>query len=107
VIAKKKTVSATTYFASGSSVLSTDSKKKLLNSFGKILPKVTSGMVVGYVQSDGNHGNDQKLSTARAKSVAKYLTSMGIKVQLKIIGKGVLNSSKESRRVTVTLNYSE
>jgi len=107
VVAKKKTVSATTYFASGSSVLSVDAKKKLLKSFGKILPKVTSGTIVGYVQRDGNHGNDQKLSTARAKSVAKYLTSKGIKVQLKIIGKGVLNSSKESRRVTVTLNYSE
>jgi uncharacterized repeat protein (TIGR02543 family) len=107
VVAKKKSVSATTYFASGSSVLSVDAKKKLLKSFGKILPKVTSGTIVGYVQRDGNHGNDQKLSTARAKSVAKYLTSKGIKVQLKIIGKGVLNSSKESRRVTVTLNYSE
>ena len=94
-------------FSERSSKLSAKEKKKLLKVVAKMGSKVTGGKVVGYVQLDGNNANDRKLSTARARAVAKFLSDNGIKVRLVTKGNGALNKKESSRRASITLRYAE
>ncbi len=94
-------------FSERSSKLSAKEKKKLLKVVTNMGSKVTGGKVVGYVQLDGNASNDRKLSTARARAVAKFLADNGIKVRLVTKGNGALNNKESSRRANITLRYSE
>jgi outer membrane protein OmpA-like peptidoglycan-associated protein len=94
-------------FSERSSRLSAKEKKKLLRVVSNMGSKVTGGKVVGYVQLDGNTSNDRKLSTARARAVAKFLADNGIKVRLVTKGKGALNNKESSRRANITLRYAE
>jgi outer membrane protein OmpA-like peptidoglycan-associated protein len=94
-------------FSERSSKLSAKEKKKLLRVVANVGSKVTGGKVIGYVQLDGNTSNDRKLSTARARAVAKFLADNGIKVRLVTKGKGALNNKESSRRANITLRYAE
>ena len=94
-------------FSERSSKLSAKEKKKLLRVVANVGSKVTGGKVIGYVQLDGNTSNDRKLSTARARAVAKFLSDNGIKVRLVTKGKGALNNKESSRRANITLRYAE
>jgi outer membrane protein OmpA-like peptidoglycan-associated protein len=94
-------------FSERSSKLSAKEKKKLLRVVANVGSKVTGGKVIGYVQLDGNASNDRKLSTARARAVAKFLADNGIKVRLVTKGKGALNNKESSRRANITLRYAE
>ena len=94
-------------FSERSSKLSAKEKKKLLKVVASMGSKVTGGKVVGYVQLDGNMANDKKLSTARARAVAKFLADNGIKVRLVTKGNGALNNKESSRRANITLRYAE
>jgi outer membrane protein OmpA-like peptidoglycan-associated protein len=100
-----KSIKVTINFKSGSSKLSATEKKKLLRLVAKYGPKVTGGIIVGYVQSDGKRKNDARLSTARAHAIARYLAGRGVKVPLLTQGKGVLNASAKSRMAMLTLRY--
>ena len=94
-------------FSERSSKLSAKEKKKLRRVVANVGSKVTGGKVIGYVQLDGNTSNDRKLSTARARAVAKFLADNGIKVRLVTKGKGALNNKESSRRANLTLRYAE
>jgi outer membrane protein OmpA-like peptidoglycan-associated protein len=94
-------------FSERSSKLSAKEKKKLLKVVASMGSRVTGGKVVGYVQLDGNTANDRKLSTARARAVAKFLADNGINVRLVTKGKGALNNKESSRRANITLRYAE
>ena len=105
--ASYKTVKATVSFKARSSKLSTAEKRKLRSIAKKYNTKITGGTIVGYVQRDSTRANDNKLSAARARVIAKYLASQGVKVSLVTQGKGVLSSSVSARKSMITLNYSE
>jgi outer membrane protein OmpA-like peptidoglycan-associated protein len=92
-------------FAPGSSKISTADQKRVLLLVSKIVKKVTSGQVVGYVQTTNYSSNDLKLSLTRAKVMSKFLSDHGIKVRLTTSGKGALSSSSKARKITATLNY--
>lgn len=102
-----KSIKLKASFSERSSKLSAKEKKKLLRVVASMGSKVTGGKVVGYVQLDGNTSNDRKLSTARARAVAKFLADNGIKVRLVTKGKGALNNKESSRRANITLRYVE
>jgi outer membrane protein OmpA-like peptidoglycan-associated protein len=76
----------------------------LLAKFG---PKIISGTIFGYVQSSDKSNNDVRLSTARARVIAKYLADQGVKVPLLTQGKGALNASAKSRAVMLTIRYKQ
>lgn len=103
----EKSLMLTVSFGKKSSKLSAKEKKKLLSAVAGVGSKVTSGVVVGYVQRDGNRANDNELSAARAKIIASFLTDAGVPVRLVASGKGALNTKKSSRKAIVSLRYVE
>lgn len=105
--ATEKSLNLTVSFGKKSSKLSAKEKKKILSSIMGIGSKVTSGVVVGYVQRDGNRSNDNELSAARAKVIASFLADNGVPVRLLSSGKGALNTKKSSRKAIVSLKYVE
>jgi outer membrane protein OmpA-like peptidoglycan-associated protein len=63
-------------------------------------------IVVGFVQGTTVTANDQALSTERARAVASYLRSLGLKGAYTVRGDGVAEQSGASaRRVAVTVSY--
>ncbi len=102
-----KSLEFTVSFAAGSSKLSDVEKKKLLGAIAKIKSKVIKGEVVGYVQQYGDSSNSYKLSLARARVVAAFLSDHGIKIRLVASGKGELDSKAKSRKATVQLWYTK
>lgn len=82
-------------FASGKSTLTNEAKN--------VLNKVAKGTTVDVVATsspDGSKALNQKLSEARAKAVADYLTKNGVKVK-SAVGKGA--DAKSGKSVTVTV----
>jgi len=92
-------------FSPGSFKLSEQQKSRLLIFIGDLEPKVIDGLVYGFVQKSSNSGNDMALSLARARVVAKFLSSHGVKASLQVMGTGVLNSSAAARVARITLRY--
>lgn len=45
-------------------------------------------IIVGHTDQRGEPGTNMRLSEARAKAVAKYLTSSGVKAKITVIGRG-------------------
>ena len=93
-VVNKEIKSWTIPFASGKSTLSNEAKN--------VLKKVAKGTTVDVVATsspDGNKALNQRLSEARAKSVADFLTKNGVKVK-SAVGKGADANSTKS--VTVT-----
>ena len=96
---------ATVRFAAGSAVLTTQGKaalRALVKQTGRDAVTVAS---VGFVQKSGTSGNDQALSTARAKAVGSYLRSLGLKGSYTLRGDGAGGSKAKDRRVVVTVTY--
>lgn len=94
-VVTKEVKSWTVSFASGKSTLSNEAKN--------VLKKVAKGTIVDVVATsspDGNKELNQRLSEARAKSVADFLIKNGVKVK-SAVGKGADANSTKSVTVTV------
>lgn len=90
-------------FAPGSAKL-TKAAKSELRAFAKKYKKAKSFKVTGYVQKAGSDANNKKLSTARAKSVRKYLRTIGVKVPVAVKGMKVPKNwgkSASARRAVI------
>lgn len=100
--------SARVYFAPLSTDLSASAKATLTSLAKRVGKRAVSSMVVGYVQPTSNTGNDQTLSTARAKKVAAYLRSQGVKGSFTVRGDGrAKDAGATARRVQVTITYNK
>jgi outer membrane protein OmpA-like peptidoglycan-associated protein len=78
-------------FSSGSSALTTKGKSTLddlVASIDEFSPSTTAINIVGHTSRTGSAAFNQSLSTERAKVVADYLKSKGVKLQLASEGKG-------------------
>jgi outer membrane protein OmpA-like peptidoglycan-associated protein len=91
------------FFSPGSSKISSKQRASILQKIGKVLPKIVSGTVLGYVQRTGYRLNDVKLSIARARVIAKFLVDHGVTAPLVIRGEGVLNANNNSRLTSISL----
>ena len=100
-----KTLSFSVYFAAESSKLSSQEQRRILQLISTLASRVIRGTVYGYVRTTSNHANDMKLSAARAKVVARFLTAHGVIVPLITQGKGVLGNSVKARKAVATLTY--
>jgi outer membrane protein OmpA-like peptidoglycan-associated protein len=100
-----KVVKATVSFAPGSAWLSSFAKTTLAALAKKVGAKTTSGLVLGYVQPYGNGTTSPALALKRARAVAAYLATRGIKARLATRGDGTLPVGMHARRVVVTLRY--
>ena len=105
VAASQKTARASVEFAAGSTRLTSKAKSQLTALARSVGGKVSAGMVVGYVQNDGNYAKNQKLSAQRALAVAQFLHSQGIKATLVTRGNGALSANETARKAVVTLRY--
>jgi len=100
-----KSIRSTVYFEPRSSKLLVVEQRRLLKLIGKVAPKVTDGAIFGYVQENGQTANYRKLSTARARVLAKFFKDHGVTARLQTQGKGALNPNPSARKVTFTLRY--
>ena len=100
-----KTVKFRVYFNGDSSQLRVAQKASIVHFLGALGKKVVGGSVDGYVRRSKSQSKDTALSIARARAVAKFLSSKRVKAPLQITGKGILNSSNLARVVIVTLRY--
>jgi outer membrane protein OmpA-like peptidoglycan-associated protein len=99
------TVKLDVYFSPGSSIISGTQKVAILRFLAKVPKKTSDGTVLGYVQRTGYDSNDTKLSSARARVIAKFLVDHGVKAPLVALGKGVLNGSSAARVTSISLRY--
>ena len=102
-----KSIRSTVYFEPGSSKLLVAEKWRILKLIGKVAPKVIDGAIFGYVQENGQIANYRKLSTARARVLAKFFKDHGVTARLQTQGKGALNPNPSARKVTFTLRYAK
>ena len=96
----------TVFFDALSAQLSSTAKASLKTlAKGRAL-SATRTVVVGYVQPSGTSHNDQTLSTLRAKTIATYLRSLGLKGTVMSRGDGVSQESGAAgRKAVVALRY--
>lgn len=100
--------STTVYFGRGSSTLDAADRKELDRLVRKVGDSTQRVRITGYVQASSTTSNDQSLSRARARSVAKYLRSQGVDAKYTIRGRGVLDApSDEARSARVTVVYTK
>lgn len=102
-----RTSRTATYFAAGSALLGRTMRARLAAFVAK-LPHgatVVTVDVLGYVQGSRNRANDRTLSLARARAVAAYLASHGVKARISVHGRGILGRTPWSRAAVVTLVY--
>lgn len=100
------TAKTTVYFASLSSVLDEAGKTKLRALVRKSGLKASKVQVVGYVQQGGSSANDKALSLDRAKAVARYLRSLGLRGAYAVNGEGVAKvSGALARKAGVEVRY--
>jgi outer membrane protein OmpA-like peptidoglycan-associated protein len=96
------------YFKALSSQLSAEAKSSL-----KSLVRATHGrgitsVVIGFVQPTQVATNDESLSTTRARTVARYLRTCGLKGALVVRGDGVASQTgANARRVDVKVTYAK
>lgn len=96
------------FFAPTSTQLDADAKADLRALVSKTGKKATRIVVVGFVQPSSATGNDRALSTARAKNVAAYLRSLGLKGDYTVRGDGTsAQDGATARRVTVAISYTK
>jgi len=103
--ASQKTARVSVEFDAGSARLSAAAKKQLTSLARRAGATASAGMVVGYVQRDGNYAKNQKLSAQRARAVARFLSSHGVKGTLVTHGNGALSVNDTARKAVVTLRY--
>ena len=100
--------SATVYFAPMSAALSPQAKATLraLAASVKKAGKPLSSVTTGYVQAAGTSANDRSLSLARARSVAAYLTALGLPHAKAALGLGkAADKGWKARRATATVTF--
>ena len=104
--AKARVVKTTVFFDALSAQLSSTAKASLKTlAKGRAL-SATRTVVVGYVQPSGTSHNDQTLSTLRAKTIATYLRSLGLKGTVVSRGDGVAKETGAAgRKAVVALRY--
>ncbi|HEV8024856.1 MAG TPA: OmpA family protein, partial [Candidatus Nanopelagicales bacterium] len=101
-------VNTTVYFGRGSSTLDSADKKKLNRLVRTVKGSAQTVRITGYVQASSTTANDQSLSLARARSVARYLRSQGVDAKYTVRGRGVLDApSDEARSARVTVVYTK
>ena len=103
-----KATGASVYFKGDSSVLSAEAKKTLKRMFGSILKGYKNAKVniIGYVFPTADTSYDAELSAARAKKVAAYLRSLGLKASFSVYGEKVpLEADPKSRRSDIDVVY--
>ena len=97
--------SAQVFFAPNSPVISAQGKRAL-NALARRAGTSGQGtVVVGFVQQTSSTSNDQSLSTQRARNVAAYLKSKGVKGAYQVRGDGVAGPGNDARRVNITITY--
>ena len=62
-------------------------------------------IVVGFVQETRSTNNEASLSALRARAVADYLRSKGLKGRFNVRGRGIAGPDGSARRVNVTVTY--
>jgi outer membrane protein OmpA-like peptidoglycan-associated protein len=105
VAASQRTARASVEFQAGSARLTPRAKKQLTSLARRAGATASGGMVVGYVQRDGNYATNQKLSAKRAGAVARFLRRHGVKASLVTRGNGALSLNETARKAVVTLRY--
>ncbi|CAB4938931.1 unannotated protein [freshwater metagenome] len=107
-VTQTSTVRANVRFAPLSSALDDTAKAQLR----RVAAKAKSGsgvvksVIVGYVQPTASTSNDQRLSIARAQSVAAYLKSLGVKGVSGVRGGGKATTlGDKGRSVDVAITY--
>jgi outer membrane protein OmpA-like peptidoglycan-associated protein len=97
---------AAVFFAPLSANLTAEGKAALDRLVKKTGTRGVRVDVTGYVQPSGGTGNDQALSTARARTVAAYLRGKGLKGAYTVTGDGrAKESGATARRVEVRVTY--
>jgi outer membrane protein OmpA-like peptidoglycan-associated protein len=106
VAVKVSRASSKVFFGPLSSALTAEGRSTLNALVKKTGKKGVRTVSVGYVQGTSVTSNDQALSMARAKEVAAYLRSLGLKGAFVVRGDGVAKESGAlARRVNVTITY--
>ena len=104
--AKARTAKATVYFNALSPALTSSAKASLKALVKGRAASATRTLVVGYVQDSGLASNNQTLSAQRAKTIAAYLRSLGLKGTVVTQGDGVAKESGAAgRKAEVTIRY--
>ena len=97
---------ATVHFAAMSSTLDASARKSLRALAAGRGNSTTRIVSIGYVQPSDTTANDKTLSTARAKAVASYLKSIGVKGVVVTRGDGVAKETGAAgRKAVVTITY--
>ena len=79
-------------FVSGSAQLTEESKAILDENIAQLKGRTSSIVIVGHTDSVGDPGQNEDLSTARARSVMTYFAAHGINpARMKAIGRGEYN----------------
>jgi outer membrane protein OmpA-like peptidoglycan-associated protein len=100
-----RTAKATVSFDSLSAALTPKAKKALRSLAKKTKATATGGLVVGYVQRDGNPANNASLSKQRARAIAAFLKANGITAPLGTRGNGAWTKQTDGRIANVSVSY--
>ena len=104
---KTRTAKVTVYFDALSSALTSSAKASLRALVKGRAASATRTLIVGYVQDSGLTSNNQALSAQRAKTIAVYLRSLGLKGTVVTRGDGVARESGAAgRKAVVEIRYS-
>lgn len=104
-VAVSRRASARVFFAPLSPVISAQGRRALDALARKAGRSGRQAVVVGFVQQTSSTGNDQSLSTRRARAVAAYLKSKGVKGAYAVRGDGIAGPGNDARRSNVTITY--
>jgi len=102
-----ETITVSVFFDAGKAVL-TDTAKASLDVFLLDLPADATDVstsVVGWVQETRSKANDRRLSTARARNVASYLTAQGLQGDIAAEGRGIKNRTVLARTASVAITF--
>jgi outer membrane protein OmpA-like peptidoglycan-associated protein len=94
----QRELKTTVYFDRMSSHLDAADRKKLDRIATKVGNRSTRVNITGYVQASSDTSNDKSLSTARARAVAKYLRSKGVRGTFTVRGVGVFDGPSDKAR---------
>ena len=110
VLAAKKSTrtvssSARVQFAQANAKLAPAEKSDLRMLARKIGSSAVSIEAWGYVQKSDSTANDKSLSKSRAKAVASFLRSLGVRGKYTVRGFGVGGSKVKDRKVVLTVKH--
>lgn len=104
--ARIKVATTRIFFAPLSAELSPASKRSLRRLVGRTGRDVIKTLAYGYVQPTARIDNDQSLSIRRARTLVRYLRSIGVQGSFVSLGKGTARQQgATARRVSVKVVY--